>query len=144
MKHILKQQNNLTWTPVKWVMDRVYSRQGGAQWLSNRVLDSRLRGRRFESHLRHCVLVLEQDTFILAYRGFIKRREAGTFPFYSGMFPVLLLINLYRVYRQILSNHPPTLPWCLDAKKVNETPELSTGSTQEDQSLFDWKIVDGT
>ena len=43
-------------------------------------------------------------------RGFIKRREAGIFPFYSGMFPLLLLINLYRVYRQILSNHPPTLP----------------------------------
>ena len=43
-------------------------------------------------------------------RGFIKRREAGIFPFYSGMFPLLLLINLYRVYKQILSNHPPTLP----------------------------------
>ena len=43
-------------------------------------------------------------------RGVIKRREAGIFPFYSGMFPMLLLINLYRVYRQILSNHPPTLP----------------------------------
>ena len=41
-------------------------------------------------------------------RGFIKRREAGIFPFYSGMFPLLLLINLYRVNRQILSNHPPT------------------------------------
>ena len=26
-------------------------------------------------------------------RGFIKRREAGIFPFYSGMFPLLLLIN---------------------------------------------------
>ena len=39
-----------------------------------------------------------------------ERREAGIFPFYSGMFPLLLLINLYRVYRQILSNHPPTLP----------------------------------
>ena len=43
-------------------------------------------------------------------RGFIKRRKAGIFPFYSGMFPLLLLINLYRVYMQILSNHPPTLP----------------------------------
>ena len=28
-------------------------------------------------------------------RGFIKRREAGIFPFYSCMFPLLLLINLY-------------------------------------------------
>ena len=36
-----------------------------AQWLSGRVLDSRLRGRGFEPHPRHCVVVLEQDTFIL-------------------------------------------------------------------------------
>ena len=32
----------------------------GAQWLSGRVLDSRPRGRRFEPHRRHCVVVLEQ------------------------------------------------------------------------------------
>ena len=38
----------------------------GAQWLSGRVLDLRLKGREFESHRRHCVVVLEQDTFILA------------------------------------------------------------------------------
>ena len=38
----------------------------GVQWLSGRVLDSRLRGRGFEPHWRHCVVVLEQDTFILA------------------------------------------------------------------------------
>ena len=38
----------------------------GAQWLSDRVLDSRPRGRGFESHRRHCVVILEQDTFILA------------------------------------------------------------------------------
>ena len=37
-----------------------------AQWLSGRVLDSRPRGRGFEPHRRHCVVVLEQDTFILA------------------------------------------------------------------------------
>ena len=37
----------------------------GAQWLSGRVLDSRLRGRWFEPHWLHCVMVLEQDTFIL-------------------------------------------------------------------------------
>ena len=36
----------------------------GAQWLSGRVLDSRPRGRRFEPHRRHCIVVLEQDTFI--------------------------------------------------------------------------------
>ena len=38
----------------------------GAQWLSGRVLDSRPRGRGFEPHGRLCVVVLEQDTFILA------------------------------------------------------------------------------
>ena len=38
----------------------------GAQWLCGRVLDSRPRGRGFEPHRRHCVVVLEQDTFILA------------------------------------------------------------------------------
>ena len=38
----------------------------GAQWLSGRVLDSRLRGCRFKPHRRQCVVVLEQDTFILA------------------------------------------------------------------------------
>ena len=38
----------------------------GAQWLSGRVLDSRPRGRGFDPHRHHCVVVLEQDTFILA------------------------------------------------------------------------------
>ena len=38
----------------------------GAQWLSGRVLDSRQRGCGFESRRRHCVVVLEQDRFILA------------------------------------------------------------------------------
>ena len=38
----------------------------GAQWLSGRVLDSRPKGRGFEPHRRICVVVLEQDTFILA------------------------------------------------------------------------------
>ena len=38
----------------------------GAQWLSGRVLDSRPKGRGFEPHRRHCVVLLEQDTFILA------------------------------------------------------------------------------
>ena len=36
----------------------------GAQWLSGRVLDSRPKGRGFEPHRRHCVVVLKQDTFI--------------------------------------------------------------------------------
>ena len=43
----------------------LYEIEGG-QWLSGRVLDSRPRGRGFEPQERHCVVVLEQDTFILA------------------------------------------------------------------------------
>ena len=38
----------------------------GAQWLSGRVLDLRQRSRGFEPDRCHCVVVLEQDTFILA------------------------------------------------------------------------------
>ena len=44
----------------------LHKRAQGAQWLSGRVLDSRPKGRGFEPHRRHCVVVLEQDTFILA------------------------------------------------------------------------------
>ena len=43
-----------------------YNRNERAQWLSGRVLDSRPKGRGFEPHRRHCVVVLEQDTFSLA------------------------------------------------------------------------------
>ena len=39
---------------------------GGAQWLSGRVLDSRPKGCGLVPHGRHCIVVLEQDTFILA------------------------------------------------------------------------------
>ena len=38
----------------------------GVQWLNGRVLDSRPKGCGFEPHPHHCVVVLEQDTFILA------------------------------------------------------------------------------
>ena len=33
----------------------------GAQWLSGRVLDSRLKGSRFEPHRRHCVVSLSKN-----------------------------------------------------------------------------------
>ena len=42
----------------------------GAQGLSGRVLDSRPKDRGFEPHRGHCVVVLEQDTFILAKHWF--------------------------------------------------------------------------
>ena len=44
----------------------ITSRGEGAQWLSGRVLDLRPRGHGLKPHQRHCVVVLEQDTFILA------------------------------------------------------------------------------
>ena len=47
------------------IVDDGHPKQG-AQWLSGRVLDSRPKGRGFEPHQRHCVVVFEQDTFILA------------------------------------------------------------------------------
>ena len=37
------------------------ARKKGAQWLSGRVLDSRPRGRGFESHRRHCVVSLSKN-----------------------------------------------------------------------------------
>ena len=43
-----------------------FTQKLGAQWLSGRVLDSRVRGRGFKPHWCHCIVVLEQDTFILA------------------------------------------------------------------------------
>ena len=45
---------------------RNHENRKGAQWLIGRVLKLRPRGRVFEPHQRHCVVVLEQDTFILA------------------------------------------------------------------------------
>ena len=33
----------------------------GAQWLSGRVLDSRLKGRGFEPHRRHCIVSLSKN-----------------------------------------------------------------------------------
>ena len=45
------------------------------QWLSGRVLDSRPRGRGFKPHRCHCVVVLEQDTFILAYIVLVQPRK---------------------------------------------------------------------
>ena len=54
-------------TNLLYIQQRLGSaRASGAQWLSGRVLDSRPRGRGFEPHRPHCVVVLEQDTFILA------------------------------------------------------------------------------
>ena len=47
----------------------------GVQWLSGRVLDSRQRGSRFKPHRCHCVVLLEQDTFILALIVLVQPRK---------------------------------------------------------------------
>ena len=53
--------------PQSQIVDQPTAPRGkGAQWLSGRVLGSRPKGSGFEPHRRHCVVVLEQDTFILA------------------------------------------------------------------------------
>ena len=49
-----------------WIRTLSQPRLRAVQWLSGRVLDSRPKGRGFEPHRRHCIVVLEQDTFILA------------------------------------------------------------------------------
>ena len=43
-----------------------WERSGSVNGYIGRVVDSRLRGRGLEPHRRHCVVVIEQDTFILA------------------------------------------------------------------------------
>ena len=50
----------------KYKMVYIYSQMQANRELSGRVLDSRPKGRGVEPHRRHCVVVLEQDTFILA------------------------------------------------------------------------------
>ena len=58
-------QNLVCWhTRITQSLD--YTITVGAQWLCGRVLDSRPRGRGFEPHRHYCIVVLEQDIFILA------------------------------------------------------------------------------
>ena len=49
----------------------------GAQWLSGRVLDSRPKGRGFEPHRRHCVVVIEQDIPCLTERLLMGYKESN-------------------------------------------------------------------
>ena len=55
-------------------------------------------------------------------RTFTLRIMMQDFPPYSGMFFLLLVIKLYRVYMQEVSNHSPTLPLHSVAIFFNETP----------------------
>ena len=55
------------WFIEAWILyNRILLSKLGRQWLIGRVLDSRPKGRGFEPHRRHCVVVLEQNTFMLA------------------------------------------------------------------------------
>ena len=69
-KKLIKRKNEKSGVIWVWAVGTFYtpikSVKKGAQWLSGRVLDSRPKGCGFEPHRRHCVVVLEQDTFILA------------------------------------------------------------------------------
>ena len=40
----------------------------GAQWLSGRVLDSRLKGRWFQPHQRHCIVSLSKNLVLVQQR----------------------------------------------------------------------------
>ena len=62
----LNMHPNSTWKNPLHISLLFYPVIEGTQWLNGRVLDSRRRGCGFEPHPGHCVVVLEQDTFILA------------------------------------------------------------------------------
>ena len=66
MHHSFKKHLGILTRYYRQTFDLLTHTDEGAQWLSGRVLDSRQRGRGFEPHRRHCIVVLEQDTFVLA------------------------------------------------------------------------------
>ena len=49
----------------------------GAQLHSGRVLDLRSRGRRFEPHLRHCVVILSKTLIICLVLVYLKKTHPG-------------------------------------------------------------------
>ena len=55
MQKKTKTHKTLSWTIFEFKQDL------GAQWLSGRVFDSRLRGCGFEPHRRHCVVSLSKN-----------------------------------------------------------------------------------
>ena len=65
-QNMLNKKLKLTLTYFSIIKEIMWALLQGVQWLRGRVLNSRLRGRWFEPHRRHCIVVLEQDTFILA------------------------------------------------------------------------------
>ena len=46
---------------MNWVQEHLFFKKKEAQWLSGRVLDSRLRGRGFEPQRGHCVVSLSKN-----------------------------------------------------------------------------------
>ena len=64
------------WILIFWKIrnDLTYvSSLSGAQWISGRVLDSRLRGCWFEPHLRHCIVSLSKTLYPLLSTGSIRK-----------------------------------------------------------------------
>ena len=60
------EQTDPVWNLSKKKIGELQHLLKGGQWLSGKLHDSRPRGRRFEPRRLHCLVVLEQDTFILA------------------------------------------------------------------------------
>ena len=58
--------HHVTYAPTEFEVTTSKGLGMGAQWLSGREVDLRARGRGFEPHRCHCIVVLEQDKFILA------------------------------------------------------------------------------
>ena len=63
--HSIHHMGLVTTKPVFGVCDKVRFKPVCRE-LSGKVLDSRPKGSGFKPHQRHCVVVIEQDTFILA------------------------------------------------------------------------------
>ena len=83
----------------------------GAQWLSGRVLDSRLKGRGFEPHWRHCVVSLSKNIYpslelvqprktrpYITERLLMGRKELNQTKFLSAV--IFLEINLFEKFFQ--------------------------------------------
>ena len=107
----------------------------GAQWLSGRVLDLRLKGRGFEPHRRHCVVSLSKNI----NPSLVLVQPRKTRPFITER-----LLMGRKVSNQIKRNKMPLFRWCgsrcekaLPVYEVCEQqrPRPACASTQSNQGL---------
>ena len=128
----------------------------GAQCFSGWVLDSRPRGRGFRPHRRHCVVSLGKNsiaTKVVCFSRLLKcliflygkqcgpRSDCTWGAVWSGstLFPSIINWSvMLGNYLQQTTSAGDIFRCIFGALRVN------TGSTQEDPSLYNWKIVDGT